>query len=348
MSELRTSNDHLLFFRERGGLEPAAADSRRVLLVHGNVASGVFFEPLMEAAPDRFHLVAPDLRGYGDTRPRPVDATRGLRDFSDDLAELCSAIGWTTDVHVVGWSIGGGVVMQLAMDRPGLVASITLIAPVPPRGFGGNHGTDGAPNAPDFAGSGGGVVSPAFVEAIRNKDRGDGAQSPRTILRKFFFDEAHYTPPAEREEAWVDAIIATRIGDDYYPGDAVPSAHWPLVAPGTRGFTNAFSAKYLDLTPFAAMPNKPPVLWVRGENDAIVSDASFFDFALLGKLGVVPGWPGEDVVPPQPMIGQTRALLDRYKAGGGEVREIALPNVGHSPFLEAPDVFLTELVRFIG
>lgn len=345
MIELRTSNEHLLFFRERPahGTKPA----RRVLLVHGNVASGVFFEPLMTAAPEHFHLVAPDLRGYGDTKERPIDATRGLRELSNDVAELCASLGWKSDVHLLGWSVGGGVVMQLAMDHPELVASLTLVAPVPPRGFGGNHGPDGIPNAPDFAGSGGGVVSPAFVEAIRTKDRGDGPQSPRTILRQFFFDPDHYAPPADREEAWVDAIIATRIGDDYYPGDSVPSTSWPGTAPGTRGITNAFSAKYLDLRAFADMPKKPPVLWVRGENDRIVSDTSFFDFALLGKLGVVPGWPGEDVVPPQPMIAQTRALLDRYKRGDGTVTELAMPKVGHSPFLEAPEAFLEAFVRFV-
>ncbi len=345
MTELRSSTRYNLFLRER----PArtAQSARRVLLVHGNVASSVFFEPLMQAAPGHWHLVAPDLRGYGDTQPRPIDATRGLRDFSDDIAELCRSMGWTSDVHLLGWSIGGGVVMQLAIDHPELVASLTLVAPVPPRGFGGNHGPEGTPNASDFAGSGGGVVSPAFVEAIRTKDRGDSTQSPRTILRQFFFDPDNYTPPADHEEAWVDAVIATRVGDDYYPGDSVPSTTWPLVAPGTRGVTNAFSPKYLDLRPFAEMPKKPPVLWVRGEKDRIVSDASFFDFALLGKLGVVPGWPGEDIVPPQPMIAQTRMLLDRYKSRGGSVTEVALPNVGHSPFLEAPAKFLEAFVHFV-
>lgn len=347
MSELTKSHDHILFTRERRSKAPAS-ETRRVLLVHGNVASGVFFEPLMLAAPDAYHLVAPDLRGYGDTKERPIDATRGLRDFSDDLAALSASLGWSEGVHVVGWSVGGGVAMQLAIDHPALLATITLVAPVPPCGFGGNHGVDCAPNAPDFAGSGGGVVSPAFVEAIRAKDRGSDTQSPRTILRRFFFDEAHFTPPADREEEWVDAILATRIGDDYYPGDSVPSASWPSVAPGTRGVGNAFSAKYLDLRPFAAMSRKPPVLWIRGANDAIVSDASFFDLALLGKLGLVPGYPGEDVVPPQPMVAQTRALLERYREGGGDVREVVLPDVGHSPFLEAPAAFLEALVARIG
>ena len=34
--------------------------------------------------PDGYLGLAPDLRGYGGTEPRPIDATRGLRDWSDD------------------------------------------------------------------------------------------------------------------------------------------------------------------------------------------------------------------------------------------------------------------------
>ena len=50
----------------------------------------------------------------------------------------------------------------------------------------------------------------------------------------------------------------------------------------------------------------------------MIGDASMFDLAQLGKLGVIPGWPGEDVLPAQPMNQQIRAVLDRYRANGGE------------------------------
>ena len=58
--------------------------------------------------------------------------------------------------------------------------------------------------------------------------------------------------------------------------------------------------------------------------DAIVSDTSFYDLNYLGQLGIVPGWPGADVAPPQEMVSQTRDVLDAYAAAGGEVTEIAL------------------------
>jgi len=79
-----------------------------------------------------------------------------------------------------------------------------------------------------------------------------------------------------------------------------------------------------------------------------VSDASFFDLGTLGKLGYVPGWPGEDVYPPQPMVGQTRAVLERYAAAGGSFREVVLADCGHTPFVEQPDAFLAALVPHLG
>ncbi len=44
---------------------------------------------------------------------------------------------------------------------------------------------------------------------------------------------------------------------------------------------------------------------------------------------------------------QTRAVLDRYRAGGGDYREVELAECGHSPHLEHPEAFLRELLAVI-
>ena len=72
----------------------------------------------------------------------------------------------------------------------------------------------------------------------------------------------------------------------------------------------------------------------------IVSDNSFFDFGTLGKLGYVPGWPGEEVYPPQPMVGQTRSLLEKYAAQGGSFEEVVIADTGHTPYVEKPEEFM--------
>jgi hypothetical protein len=61
-----------------------------------------------------------------------------------------------------------------------------------------------------------------------------------------------------------------------------------------------------------------------------------FDFGTLGRMGVVPGWPGEQVYPSQPMIAQTRAVFERRGSQGGQVREVVLHEVGHGPLVERP------------
>jgi pimeloyl-ACP methyl ester carboxylesterase len=88
-----------------------------VLFVHGNVSSSLFWQPAMLALPGEYRPLAIDLRGFGDTDPEPVDATRGLRDYADDLAAVIAALD-LSPVHLVGWSMGGGAVLQYPADRP--------------------------------------------------------------------------------------------------------------------------------------------------------------------------------------------------------------------------------------
>jgi pimeloyl-ACP methyl ester carboxylesterase len=124
------------------------------------------------------------------------------------------------------------------------------------------------------------------------------------------------------------------------------SPNWPGVAPGARGINNAISGKHVNLAGFAQVEPKAAVLWIRGADDQVVSDTSLFDLGYLGSLGAVPGWPG-DVFPPQPMIAQTRAVLDAYQAGGGKVREEVLPDCGHSPHIELAETFNALLAEAV-
>ena len=62
-----------------------------MLLVHGNCSSADFWRPLLRHLPPTLRIVAPDMRGYGRSAAAPVDATRGLRDFADDVAAVLDA-----------------------------------------------------------------------------------------------------------------------------------------------------------------------------------------------------------------------------------------------------------------
>jgi pimeloyl-ACP methyl ester carboxylesterase len=317
-----------------------------LIFLHGNASAARFWEETMRALPDSVQAIAPDLRGFGRTETKAIDATRGMRDFADDLHALIEESGLVKGKpHLVGWSAGAAVAMQYAIDHPKVVASLTLIAPMSPYGFGGTKDEAGTPCAPDFAGSGGGTAAAEFVKRIGEGDRSEDSDfSPRKVMNQYYFKPPFRVARA-REDVYVEEILSTSTAPGCYPGDLTTSPNWPGIAPGKQGMNNAISPAYCNLSAFAAIEPRPPVLWIRGTDDQIVSDTSLFDLGYLGKLGAVPGWPGDEVYPPQPMIRQTRAVLDAYQAAGGIYREVVIPGVGHSPHIEAPERFREELLE---
>jgi pimeloyl-ACP methyl ester carboxylesterase len=325
-------------------LEAGPEDGVPVVVVHGNLSTGRFLEHVLASAPPRYRMLAPDMRGFGDTEPLPIDATRGLADWADDVDALLRALGVERPAHLVGWSAGGGAVATYAIDRA--AASVTLIDPVSPYGFGGVR-LDGTPCFPDFAGSGAGTASPDFVERLRTKDRSrDAPASPRNVMTTTYWSPTHREPP-EREKLLLDELLKTRIGDDVYPGDATRSTNWPGVAPGTRGILNALSPKYCSWAGIADLERKPPILWTHGTADRIVADGSAFELGTLGKLGHVPGWPGDDVFPPQPMVSQIRAVLERCERAGGRVEIELFEDSGHCPAIDAAERWRSVFFAFL-
>jgi pimeloyl-ACP methyl ester carboxylesterase len=331
-------------------LESGSREAPALVLVHGNVSSARFFAPTMSVLGEHWHCLAADLRGFGLSEAIGVDARRGVRDFADDLHALLTEGGLVPGgepVHLLGWSLGGGVVLQYAIDHPAAVASLVLESPMSPYGFGGTRDLNGMPCWPDFAGSGGGTASPEMVRRIAAGDRGsDDPTSPRRVLTTLY-GQPPFDLPDGLEDELVDGMLQLATGEDFYPGDAVASPNWPGTSPGERGVNNAISPRYCDVSGFAEVGSRPDVLWIRGDSDQIVSDASLVDLGYLGLLGAVPGWPGADIYPPQPMVGQMRAVLDRYRAAGGRYQENVLAGCGHSPHLERPQEFHALVAGFL-
>lgn len=323
-------------------------DGIPAILIHGNLSTGRFYEHIMPNAPAGYRFIMPDMRGFGDTERLPIDATRGLRDWADDTYALVQALGITQPVHLSGWSTGGAAVAAYAMDRPAQVASLTFIDPVSPYGFGGTH-VDGTPCYPDYAGSGGGTGNPDFAQRIANGDRSsESPLSPRNVINSSYWAASH-REPAEREDMIVDELLKSVTGDDGYPGDFTPSANWPGIAPGTRGILNALSGKYCNWAGIVDITPKPPILWVHGSADIVVADGSAWEMGTLGKMGIIPGWPGDAVFPPQLMVTQIRNVLQRYADQGGSVQMEMFEGSGHGPVFDAAqrfsDTFFGHIIK---
>lgn len=328
-------------------LERGNADApQKIIMVHGNVAAATWWEEIMLALDENeYHSVALDMRGYGASDPAPVDATRGLRDYTDDIFALVRHLGWGKH-HFVGHSLGGSIGYTYLLDHADDVLTLTAIAPGSPYGFGGTKGVDGTPCYDDFAGTGGGLHNADYIKMMQaNYREADHPLAPRSRIRGTIFKPPFIHP---REEAILDALNSTHVSEDNYPGDIAPSPNWPMFAPGTRGVNNALSPKYDRSYEIVNIQgHKPPILWIRGADDTLVSNQSFGDIATLGKMGFVPGWPGDAVFPSQPMIDQTRAVLEKYKAAGGDFAEHVFEDCGHSPQAEKFDQFMPLFKSFI-
>nr|WP_255553682.1 alpha/beta hydrolase [Maritimibacter sp. DP1N21-5] len=308
-----------------------------VVFVHGNLSAATWWEETMARMPEGTFCVAMDLRAYGEADPTAkVDATRGMRDFSDDIAALMREMGIAA-AHMVGHSLGGAVLWQFLSDYPGMTLSLTQVAPGSPYGFGACR-PDGTPCFPDNAGSGGGAVNTDLIALMQAGDRGDETPNHmRNVLNTYV-----WKPPfvPERIEDILTSALAQHVGDEDYPGDFRGSDNWPGVAPGKLGPINAMAPIHQsDPLGFTKTGARAPILWIRGADDPVVADGSLFDLGTLGSLGAVPGWPGAEVFPPQPMIVQTERALKAYEAAGGTVERVVFDDCGHSPYLEKPAAF---------
>lgn len=309
-----------------------------VLFIHGNLSSATWWETTMLALPSGFLGIAHDQRGYGDADPsKKIDATRGMGDLSDDAAALLDTLGIDRAV-VVGSSLGGAVVWRMIADHGHRITAAIQVDPGSPYGYGATKGPDGEWTTDDCAGSGAGLVNPELARRLAEGDTGtESPFSPRNVFRALIVRAGHID---ENEDAYVASMLSTHFGEDAYPGDALPSPNWPYAAPGVFGGANGLSPKYVTAHEGAlASPHKPPVTWIRGAQSAIIADGGPLDPGTWGPTGLLPGYPGPDAYPPQPMVSQTRSWLERYRTAGGSYEEVVLPNGGHVPYLDDPEAF---------
>lgn len=103
-----------------------------LVLIHGNMSSGVHYKPLIERLKQSFRIIAPDLRGFGDSSYNtPIN---DLEDFSNDVCDLLDRLK-IKEYHIAGWSTGGAVCMKIAANKPEQVKKLILIESCSYRGY---------------------------------------------------------------------------------------------------------------------------------------------------------------------------------------------------------------------
>ena len=108
-------------------------DGPPVLLLHGYPQTHVMWHKVAVLLADHFTVVAPDLRGYGDSGKPASDGDLSIyckRTMAQDQVEVMAELGFQS-YHVAGHDRGARVGHRMALDHPRRVKSFTSLDVVP-------------------------------------------------------------------------------------------------------------------------------------------------------------------------------------------------------------------------
>jgi pimeloyl-ACP methyl ester carboxylesterase len=115
-------NDTRFHVREEGDPKDQTA-----LLIHGWSSSWYALSPLMPMLSERYHCIAVDLPGYGESPKMHTRAT--IAGYADLMADFVREISGDRPVVLVGHSMGGMISMTMALRHPDLVERMILLCP---------------------------------------------------------------------------------------------------------------------------------------------------------------------------------------------------------------------------
>jgi len=105
-----------------------------VIFLHAGVADSRMWEPQVSAFAKQFDVIRPDMRGFGksDLPPRPWSPHGDLYALVEELK--------LKPAHLIGCSMGGGLVLDFALDHPERVSKLVLV----------DSGPSGQPDRPEY------------------------------------------------------------------------------------------------------------------------------------------------------------------------------------------------------
>ncbi len=103
-----------------------------LVLIHGNMSSSMHYSSLFEELGKNYHVLAMDLRGFGDTSYN--HRFDSLNELAEDVKEFLDLKN-IKKAHLVGWSTGAGIALELASSYPDLVQSVFSIEGVGHTGY---------------------------------------------------------------------------------------------------------------------------------------------------------------------------------------------------------------------
>ena len=107
------------------------SDVKTFLLIHGNASSSLHYLPLFKRLTN-VRLIAPDLRGFGDSTYN--SGFSNLGELAEDVKLFADALN-ISEAYIVGWSTGGGIAFELAVRYPSFAKSLFVIEGMGYKGY---------------------------------------------------------------------------------------------------------------------------------------------------------------------------------------------------------------------
>jgi haloacetate dehalogenase len=104
-----------------------------LLLLHGNPLTHVHWKRIAARLARKYHVILPDLRGYGDSSLPPAGENNinySFRAMAQDMVEVMEQLGYKR-FFLTGHDRGGRTAHRLYLDHPNLVLKMCLMDVVP-------------------------------------------------------------------------------------------------------------------------------------------------------------------------------------------------------------------------
>ncbi|WP_292019893.1 MULTISPECIES: alpha/beta fold hydrolase [unclassified Brevundimonas] len=272
-----------------------------VLLIHGFPELGISWRAQVQAlGAAGYHVVAPDMRGYGGTEKPEGAAAYSILNLVGDMVDLVRALGKTSCV-VVGHDWGAPVAWHCALLRPDVFRAVAgLSVPFQPRR------TKGPPTAAMAAITKRAGLGDLYIVRFQAADAHLALEAdPATTLRKLFYAYDGATPAARKSTGFMPEGVALldTIADDATLPPWMSADHFAEYVQafsrgGFAGPLNWYRALDLNWSQTAFVQDQkitPPALFVVGENDPVRHYAGSAEAGLkdwvprLTRSVVVPG-----------------------------------------------------------
>jgi pimeloyl-ACP methyl ester carboxylesterase len=156
--------------RDVGGRDNGGQEPETLLICHATGFCGRAYEPFAAELTHRFHVLALDFRGHGDSS-EPANGSFDWGAMADDLIAVVDHIAHGAPICAFGHSLGGGVLLLAEARRPGLLRAAYLFEPIviPDPGWFAEQGSVAPPAAEDATGGGSVGPDPLSVAARRRR-----------------------------------------------------------------------------------------------------------------------------------------------------------------------------------